>query len=362
LVKPNIRINGDYGGDVDQWQIELDGSVVATVSPGQWDLETPTPGQTYDVRIRALGAGFAPSPWSEVLSVSHEGTLPQPTVNFEVVDGTDLRFYWTAGDATSWTVTIDGVDVEPDVTAAEYVIADAEVGQNYQCYVMARADDWFESVHSETVDGQVEVEAEGPGTPEGLTITIGASMQLSWSAPSLAATYSVYRVDNSANPSSATWTLLASGLTNTDYTDSTVSAGVERSYRVTAENSGGTSGSPSTHVSGMYIAVPEAGVTTWDAGVEYNPDIEGDVFYIVTKWVGVLTHVSYQAKTTSQSGWATTLVSQDVAYTGGNVQVVIYPALNVGSNPSTTWRIRGRAVGPTGATYDSEWSTEDVVT
>ena len=76
--------------------------------------------------------------------------------------------------------------------------------------------------------------------PTGLTATAGnASVALSWTAPSGAVTYNVYRGTTSGGEST---TPIATGVATAFYTDTTAANGTKYYYEVAAVNGGGTSG------------------------------------------------------------------------------------------------------------------------
>jgi len=83
-------------------------------------------------------------------------------------------------------------------------------------------------------------EPAAPAAPTGLTATAGsASVSLSWTASSGAASYNVYRGTTSGGESA---TAISSGIAATAYTDTAVTNGAKYYYKVAAVNGGGTSG------------------------------------------------------------------------------------------------------------------------
>ena len=81
--------------------------------------------------------------------------------------------------------------------------------------------------------------AQAPSRPTGLTATAGdAQVSLAWTASSGATSYTIYR---STTSSSASLTLLVSGVTSANYVDTTVTNGVTYYYGVAAVNADGTS-------------------------------------------------------------------------------------------------------------------------
>ena len=94
-----------------------------------------------------------------------------------------------------------------------------------------------------------------PSAPTGLGATAGnAQVSLSWTGSSGATSYNVYRGTTAGGESG---TALASGLTGTTYTDTSVTNGTTYYYKVAAVNSSGTSG-----MSNEASATPAGGGTT----------------------------------------------------------------------------------------------------
>ena len=88
--------------------------------------------------------------------------------------------------------------------------------------------------------GPVKSSSQGPPAPANLTATAGSGqIALSWSSSSGATSYNVYRGTSSGGESG---TPIASGLTGTSYTDTSVSNGTTYYYEVAAVDGGGTSG------------------------------------------------------------------------------------------------------------------------
>ena len=101
-------------------------------------------------------------------------------------------------------------------------------------------------------NGQVTV----PPAPTGLTTTAGnATVSLNWTGSSGATSYNVYRGTSSGGESS---TPIATGLTGTSYTDSSVSNGTTYFYKVAAVNSAGTSGQSNEASATPTLPVPPA--------------------------------------------------------------------------------------------------------
>ena len=103
--------------------------------------------------------------------------------------------------------------------------------------------------------------ATTPSAPTGLAATAGnASVALSWTASTGATSYNVYRGTTSGGESA---TPIASVITTTSYTDTSVTNGTKYYYKVAAVNAGGTSA-----LSAEASATPEPGVPSAPTGAD----------------------------------------------------------------------------------------------
>jgi fibronectin type 3 domain-containing protein len=92
--------------------------------------------------------------------------------------------------------------------------------------------------------------------PTGLTATAGnGQVGLAWTASSGAASYNVYRGTSAGGESG---TAIATGVTSTSYTDSTVVNGTTYYYKVAAVNTGGTSGMSNEASAQPHVVPPVA--------------------------------------------------------------------------------------------------------
>ena len=98
---------------------------------------------------------------------------------------------------------------------------------------------------------QIQLLAQGntePGAPSvNLTVAVGQA-DLTWAAVPYAATYTVER-----SVSGGAWTAVATGITQTSYTDSGLTSGLSYTYRVTAV---GVSAGPPSTPNGLTIPFP----------------------------------------------------------------------------------------------------------
>jgi fibronectin type 3 domain-containing protein len=108
-----------------------------------------------------------------------------------------------------------------------------------------------------TVGAEDYSAAEGaPAAPTGLTATAGnATVALSWTASTDAASYNVYRGTTSGGEST---TPIATGITTTAYSDTGLTNGTTYYYKVAAVNGGGTSGYSNEASATPELAAPAA--------------------------------------------------------------------------------------------------------
>jgi fibronectin type 3 domain-containing protein len=130
--------------------------------------------------------------------------------------------------------------------------------------------------------------------PTGLSATGGNGLvNLAWSASSGATSYNVYRGTSSGGESA---TPIATGVTATSYTDSTVTNGTTYYYKVAAVNTGGTSG-----LSAEASALPKAAVPSAPA----SPSAAAGVGTISLSWsasTGATSYTIYRGTTSGGEG------------------------------------------------------------
>ena len=176
-----------------------------------------------------------------------------------------------------------------------------------------------------------------PAAPANLVATAGnAQVSLSWTPSSGATSYNVYR---GTLPGQENTTPIATGITNSSYTDTTVSNGPTFYYKVTAVNSAGTS-----PYSNEASAAPSGGSAP---AAPTNVVATAGLGQVSLSWTGSTGATSYSVYrgTTSGSEGAT-------AYATG-ITTTSYADTNVGSG--TTYYYEVVAVNSVGS---SPFSTE----
>ena len=150
-----------------------------------------------------------------------------------------------------------------------------------------------------------------PSTPTKLTASAGnGSVTLAWSAStgSTPITYNVYRSGGSAG---STATLIASKLTTTGYTDSTVTNGTGYTYTVTASNAAGTSAQSASATATPQSSTVIPGVPTSVAATAGNTSIA--LSWAASTGTAPLTYNVYRG--TSAGGESTTPIAAKLAST-----------------------------------------------
>lgn len=210
---------------------------VAKVPPGVTAYTDPTcaAGQIYTYRVKAVNAEGASGPSNEVVVTAG---LPGPftVTGTTACDGSNPRNYltWTTSStAYGYDVYRNGALYTQGVTGTTYTDLNASLGVLYTYYVVAA--NAYGRTNSNTVAISTISSCCVPPAGPTLTATTGCTgsvsrITLTWTTPSGATSYDVYR----------NGLLLAPGQVAATYTDSTVTAGLGYNYYVVAKNSCGT--------------------------------------------------------------------------------------------------------------------------
>jgi len=166
--------------------------------------------------------------------------------------------------------------------------------------------------------------ASAPSAPTGLTATAGdATVSLSWTASAGATSYNVYRGTTSGGEGA---TPIATGISGTTYTDTTVSNGTPYYYKVAAVNTAGTSAQ-----SAEASATPELGAPAAPTGLKATA---GDSQVALT-WTASNGATSYHVKRSTTSGGPYTQVAAptgtsytDTGLTNGTPYYYVVTAVN----------------------------------
>ncbi|WP_127531673.1 endo-1,4-beta-xylanase [Paenibacillus kobensis] len=224
-------------------------------------------GQTWADNTHLVTSSGAERPaltWlKQYLGSNTNPTVPAaPTGLTATAGNAQVALSWAASSgATSYTVkraTTSGgtyTNVATNVTTTSYTDTGVTNGTTYY-YVVSASNSAGSSANS----AQASATPTGgttptvPAAPSGLTATAGnAQVALSWAASTGATSYTVKR----ATTSGGTYTNVATNVTATSYTDTSVTNGTTYYYVVSASNSAGSSAN-----SAQASATPTGGGTT----------------------------------------------------------------------------------------------------
>lgn len=209
---------------------------IGEVSTTTYTDTGPTDGEKYFYRV----TGYAESQEStvnatEVSAIAPLTAPPAPTVtsgsglnvvSWQSVNDTALgsvTLERSTDGGSSWSSVASGISP----TTTTYDDTNVTSGTTYQ-YRLKRITS-HTSVTSRPSDPMEYI-----GAPDGLSVSVsGSDLQVSWNSISAATGYRVYRTTGPASDPIGDYTHIAS-VTTTDYTDTSVSAGTEYHYRVTA--------------------------------------------------------------------------------------------------------------------------------
>jgi fibronectin type 3 domain-containing protein len=221
---------------------------VLTVNTAGLISGTPTTAGTSAVTITATNSAGTGSA-TLTLTISAAVAAPQPPAGLTATAGSSqVTLNWTASaGATSYSVfrgTASGAEattpIASGLTGTSFVDTGVANGTAYFYFVEA-VNTAGSSTPSSEVSATPAAAVVIPSAPTSLTATAGnAQVILSWIASTGATSYTIYRGTSSGAESS---TPIASGVTATTYTDTSLSNGVTYFYTVAAVNSAGTSAS-----------------------------------------------------------------------------------------------------------------------
>ncbi|MCP1674570.1 fibronectin type 3 domain-containing protein [Natronocella acetinitrilica] len=233
----------------DSYEIERDGSVIATVGAPGYNDTTATPNTTHSYRVRAVNAAGT-SPYSAVAEGLRLGVASAPT-GVSASNATHparINVSWQpVAFAESYVLERDGVAIATlSATSYQDSAVDPLVAHSYR-------------VRAVNAAGTSEASAAASGMrlgivapPQDLTAASGESadfVALGWSGVDLAESYEIRR-DGSVIATTS----------GTSYQDAGATAGVVHRYTVTSVNAAGTS-EASDEVEGLRLIAPESPTT-----------------------------------------------------------------------------------------------------
>ncbi|GMK42398.1 hypothetical protein PCCS19_54580 [Paenibacillus sp. CCS19] len=215
--------------------------------------------------------------------------------------------------------------VATGVTGTTYTNTGLTNGSTYY-YVVTAVNGSGESANSPQASAAPVAPTTVPSAPTGLTATAGnAQVSLSWTASTGAASYNVKR----ATTSGGTYTTVATGVTGTSYTNSSLTNGTTYYYVVSAVNSAGESAN-----SMQASATPAASVTAPAAPTGLTASA-GNAQVTLT-WTASSGAASYNVKRAAVSGGAFTTIATgatgttytDTGLTNGTTYNYVVSAVN----------------------------------
>jgi fibronectin type 3 domain-containing protein/regulation of enolase protein 1 (concanavalin A-like superfamily) len=325
-----------------------------TVTATSYYDPSPTNGVTYYYKVAAVNSSSTSSASNEVSATpSAVIAIPAtPTSLTATAGSTTVTLQWnTSAGAANYNVyrsTSSGSEsvLVVGVNSTSYTDYSVSSGTTYY-YVVAAADSAGVSGKSNEVSATPTGSGITiPSAPTGLSAVGGsATVALQWSSSSSATSYNIYR-----GASSGSETILASGITASSYTDSTVTNGDTYYYVVTATNSAGTSGNsnevsvtPASVVSStlpspwLNADVGSPGATGSSAyssgtftlngaggGAYYVPDAFQFAYQVVSGDCSIIARVATQANS-SPYAHAGVIIRDSLANNAGFADVTLYP-------------------------------------
>jgi fibronectin type 3 domain-containing protein len=219
-------------------------AIASGITAAAYTDSAVTNGTTYYYKVAAVNAGGASGLSNEASATPEPAAPAAPTGLTATAGNASVSLMWTASSgAASYSVyrgTTSGGEsataIASGITATAYTDTGVTNGTKYY-YKVAAVNGGGTSALSNEASATPELAA--PAAPTGLTATAGnASVSLTWIASTCAASYNVYRGTTSGGESA---TAIASGISTTAYTDTTVTNGTKYYYKVAAVNGAGTS-------------------------------------------------------------------------------------------------------------------------
>nr|WP_246027810.1 MULTISPECIES: glycoside hydrolase family 6 protein [Paenibacillus] len=239
-------------------------------------------------------------------------TVPAAPASLTATAGNgQVSLTWSASTgATSYNVkratTAGGpyTTIATGVTATSYTNTSLTNGTTYY-YVVSAVNSAGESTNSTQASATPQAGVTAPAAPASLTATAGnGQVSLTWSASTGATSYNVKRATTAGGP----YTTIATGVTATSYTNTSLTNGTTYYYVVSAVNSAGESAN-STQAS----ATPQAAVSVPAAPTSLTATA-GDAQVSLT-WSASAGATSYNVKRATTAGGPYTTVATGVSGT-----------------------------------------------
>jgi fibronectin type 3 domain-containing protein len=276
----------------------------------QWENGTPT--FKYHRFWSQVDMATAYAEYDRLLSSETTTQAPAAPAGVSAAAGDkQAALSWNAvSGATSYTVkraTANGgpyTTVASNVTTTSFTNTGLANGTTYY-YVVSAVNSAGESANSAQVSATPQATVTAPAAPTGLTATAGDKQAaLSWNAVSGATSYTVKR----ATTNGGLYTIVASNVTTTSFTNTGLTNGTTYYYVVSAVNSAGESAN-----SAQASATPQAMVTAPAAPTGLTATA-GDK-QAALSWNAVSGATSYTVKRATTNGGPYTTVASNVTTT-----------------------------------------------
>ncbi len=224
-----------------------------------------TNGSTYFYKVAAVNTGGTSAQSAEASATPSAPVPTAPTGLTATAGNASVTLSWTASTGAATYNVYRGTTAGGEAATA---IVTGITATTYTDSGLTNGTKYFYKVAAVNTAGTSPLSAEAsatpsapvPAAPTGLTATAGnASVTLTWTASTGAATYNVYR---GATAGGEAATAVATGITATSYTDTGLTNGSTYFYKVAAVNTGGTSAQ-----SAEASATPSAPVPTAPTGL-----------------------------------------------------------------------------------------------
>ena len=256
------------------------------------------------------------------------------TMKNAVVSGSSIVVTWEAAENastytiyrktknTNWTVLVSGV------SGTSYTDKSVTAGEPYTYTVRGVASDG--KTMSKGYDGTGKT-ATVPAVPANVTmknaVVSGTSIVVTWEAAENASTYTIYRKTKNTN-----WTVIASGVSGTSYTDKGVTAGEAYTYTVRGVAADGKTMSKGYDGTGKTATVPA--VSNVPANVTMKNAVVSGTSIVVT-WEAAENAKTYTIyRKTKNTSW--TVIANGVSGTS-------YTDKGVTAGEAYTYTVRGVA-------------------
>ena len=334
-----VVLNWTAPAGATSYRVYRNGSSLATTTTASFTDTTATNAISYSYYVVAYKDNSPASAASATVTATPIATAPsRPTTLRATAGDGQVALTWTApANATSYGVYRGGTLIGTS-SVASYTDTNATNGTTYTYYVVAYNLNSAPSAQSSSVTATPT--ATAPAAPAAVVASPGDSQViLSWTAPTGADSYKVYRNGT---------LITASAVTATTYTDTGLTNGTTYTYFVVAFKQN----SPASAASGSVTATPQAATAGTPTGLAATA---GDAQVALT-WNASAGATSYQIlRSGTQIGTSTSPSYTDTGLTNGTaysytVKAVINGSATTASTSVSATPVAAAPTAPTGLT------------